>query len=700
MKPSSGSLRKFALPAILFIASIAILAQNAVSYLLDSSRPRLLNYLNSAFGYTFNAEKISFDFLHGIGIKNASLYTSGIGNPDIAIEDIFISARILPILIRQTLVIKADISGAKLSVTKEKEGLSLQIIFSDVCKKISEKGPLKLPLLKRGLDIYIKQAELTYLDEPSRKNNMRLILKDSVLRQEEENFVFYSTVGFNYSLPQDSPDAPVLFKNKFIQQEAKYYAQGTIKGEDLVFTMISLNVGASQILGTGVTKSFTKKNPYLEIKFMPSSIFLGDILALQENFNAQGDAFVSVGLRGLMDSPKFTVNAKLNNCNFTYALTPPDVYNIKNISGDFSYADNQIRFKNCTLMLNNNQFLNVGADIRLAAECGIALNVSVPQGYLAQQGLPLKKIEAVLLGKITDTLKGSLEVNAVYMRRDLNIDMKAILKNIDFDYRNSGKKYFFAESLQLIKDNSTKVQRLTFHDLKAALYANKKKIELPGLEAKGYTGNITGQIRIDTADKPALRFTLSAAGLDVTPLMQDLNLSDKLLSGEMKIDIAFDNQKSKFLTGDCQIKNGTVDLDILAQIIKLPSFKNTSFETIDMSFSITKSSIGVEQIRLRSKEVMLDGSWNTDGKIEGALAIDIASETLNQSTSFHKLLTLTGIKKPYINFSFLLGGIPKNTRIMWLKGEFKDRIKEELPASIKISIENKLDELVDELENQ
>jgi hypothetical protein len=179
--------------------------------------------------------------------------------------------------------------------------------------------------------------------------------------------------------------------------------------------------------------------------------------------------------------------------------------------------------------------------------------------------------------------------------------------------------------------------------------------------------------------------------------MRDINISNKLLSGKMGAKIAFDNRNNEFLKGQCAIKGGIVDLGIVANVLNLPPLKRVNFENIDIAFSLLKNIIKVSEIKLTSKDVLMDGAWDTDGKIEGVLNLKISSQLLNQFPTFKKLILLTKIKKPYIDFNFLLGGLPETVRVMWLKGEFKDKITQELPPWAKRSVENSLNKMVDEL---
>lgn len=108
----------------------------------------------------------------------------------------------------------------------------------------------------------------------------------------------------------------------------------------------------------------------------------------------------------------------------------------------------------------------------------------------------------------------------------------------------------------------------------------------------------------------------------------------------------------------------------------------------------------MQGIKLYSSDIMLNAYWDTNSKIEGVVNLKIASKILNQSVQFRKLLRLTKTKTPYIDFKFLLGGIPKATRFMWAKNEFKERIEKSLPTWIKRSIEKRLDEAINDLSDR
>ena len=278
--------------------------------------------------------------------------------------------------------------------------------------------------------------------------------------------------------------------------------------------------------------------------------------------------------------------------------------------------------------------------------------------------------------------------------------MRANFKNIEFDYKNPEEKGLKADTIELTKTSVSKTQRLNFSNLDSRVYIGRDKIEIKDLNLSGYNAKINGSVNLNTKDAAYVNVVLEAAGLDVKTLMPDVNVSDKLLSGKMNARVVFDNRKDEFITGNCRITDGTANLELVADILKLPSLKSVSFDLLDSRFSISKDTVSMGDIILKNPDITLDSHWNSNGKIEGALNLRVASRLLGESKPFKRLLNLIQTEKPYIDLSFLLGGIPKTARAMLMKGEFKDKIKEGLPAWAERRIERELEILVDELSSE
>jgi len=208
---------------------------------------------------------------------------------------------------------------------------------------------------------------------------------------------------------------------------------------------------------------------------------------------------------------------------------------------------------------------------------------------------------------------------------------------------------------------------------------------------------LEGAAKIERQGKPHLTIGLKGTGLDVKKVMDDTHITDKLLSGNMSVQIYFDNRQDAFLKGKCHIKDGIVDLNVLASAVKFPSLNLSGFYIMDAFFICSKDLIKLKGVKLYSKDIRFNGFWDIDTTLKGALNMAVSSRLLKQSPSFRKLLSIADINKPYIDFKFLLGGIPRVSRFMWSKGEFKEKLEQGLPGWIKRRIQNGLNKSIDEV---
>ncbi len=692
-----GSFLKSRLNFILILLVILILTlllfQKGISYTVSKSKPKILNYLTRTFGYRFGLQDLSFNFSQGLHIKGASIFYDAQNKPPVLIKDAFVRIKILPLIFKRTIAIRIDINEASLLLNKQKEGLNLQIMFSDISKSMPKNKPAALNLFKYSLDASIKTAKLASFDK-----NIYLLMKNSRIKQEAERFKFDSDIEFNYLLPKDAY-VTRFFKNQNLKEKVRCSLQGNIRGEDLIIDLLLFTIGKSQIIGAGINNGFAQRNPDVDITFMHSAILLDNIASLKDNFDAEGNVFFSLKVNGPLDNLKTSISSTLYYCNFRYVLLNAESFNIKKLSANLEYRDNLLKFDKAYLELNGVP-LNIKLSTRLSNEPEVGLNISLPKDFLVSQNLPLEKLEGEFNGKLKKTLQGDLKINALYLRKGLGLNMRASFKNIDFDYSNPKEKYLKADSVELTKDSASKIQKLNFSNLESKIYFGKDSFEFKKLNFCGYNALLSGAIKLHPKDEASLTVLLEGVGLDIKTVMQDINISDKLLSGTMDIKITFDNQQKDFLSGTCHIKDGTANLKLLADALRLPALKKLGFDIIDGRFSISKEKIKVDEIKLTNPDISLDAFWQTNATIDGRINLKIASGLLSQSVPFKKILDLTQIKKSYIDFSFSLGGIPKTTRVMWLKGEFKDKIKQDLPAWVKRRIENSLDKLIDGMDNE
>jgi hypothetical protein len=689
---AQSRLKKLFIPLIVIIV-LLILAQTFISNILGKYKLRLVDYLSATFGYRLVIDRISFDFIGGARLKGISVFYNEADRAPVFIKEAGVYVRLLPLIYGKIVVGRIIINELRLLFKKEKEGVNLQIIYSDIYKRMLESKNLPLGISTNKVVLDIKTIKIIPIDNPYLEKNMLVSLKSSRIEYKSGKFKFEGSIKLTYRF---LPNIARFLNNDLLEQGIKCMVQGNIEGNNLNMDLILLSIGKEEMIGMGVNKNFAERNPYLDINFIPANISLDNIVFLKNNLDAQGSLFILLKIYGLMDNPKIFLNALLENCNFKYHITGAKMFSIKNLMGQVEYQSGSFKINNAYLEFNDFP-LNIKMQTSLSTQPDISLNVSLPQKFLFSHIPSIKKLEAEFKGSFKNMLVGNLEIRTLYVRKELNLDMRAYFKNIEFDYYNAKEKYLKADTLELTKDNTYKIQKLSFTGLQSNVFLDNNKFEIRDISFLGYNGRLSAKLSIDMADKAILNFGLKGERLDVKSLMHDMNLTDKLLGGKMAVKITFNNRLKEFLKGYCYIRDGMTDLDALTNYVKLPSLKDKQFDIMHAYFSISKDIIRLRGLRLKSPDIMLNAFCDTNNRINGVLNIKIASGLLNQSVQFRKLLNLARLKTEYIDFKFLLGGVPKAVRFMWMKGEFKEKIKQRLPGGIKKSIQVDIDKNIEEL---
>lgn len=615
-----------------------------ISYFLRKSKPEITKYLNNTFGYVFKIEDVTFNLARGVHLKGAAVSYQEKEKP-IFIKDVFVGIEILPLFTKKVVINK----------------------------------------ITAGSTAYFLNPDI-----------LILFKKTTILLYKTGKFKLNSLIKIASWVPQGSYLSRFLDEKQIIQ-EIKCAAQGNIINDDLDIEMLLLNLHKAQFIGTGKIKNFKQKTPYFDINFIPSAISLNEVAFLKKNLKKlQGYLMLSLKLTGTAPNIKTLLNAGLDSCNFSYRLYDGEVFDIKNMRADIAYDNKSLKIKNMFFVFNSLP-VNINFESSHPEGSGILLQLSLPRDFLARQNLPLEGLEAVFRGTVADTLQGKLELKALYKRQGSNLQIQANLNNLNFDYYNLGEKHLKIAEIELVKNDGIVPQRMFFADLDSILNTSKDRFSIKNLTCKGYNGIIKGRMNLDSKDKVVLSIALSGEDFDMQALSGDIAPNAEPVSGTLVLKASFNNSRKDFFTGTCLVKNGIINLDKLAEIINFPSLKNVYFEAMHFCFVASKTKVKIGGLRLISPEVIVTAFVDETNSLKGSLSAKINTEFLKKSPPFEALINLTKIKGPYIDFKFLIGGIPKAPRFIWLKGEFKRKLEKRLPNWVKRSIETRLNPAIDNL---
>ncbi|RKY31326.1 MAG: hypothetical protein DRP74_05145 [Candidatus Omnitrophota bacterium] len=687
----------------LIIVILALLAvQVGASFYITENLPQINKELSNFLGHNLKIKRASFNLITGLHLYDFSVYFSNRSRASLLASDIFIRIKILPLIFKKVVVRRVSIKECILLPKREEEGINLQIIFSDLYKKSKLDTPLPFgfKLDTDNLSLTAREAKVIPAAVYRTPQETHLLFKNAAILVYRANKIkFKGEVTLKYQIPQEK------YVSRFLDQETSHFIQkakcnmeSNIIGDNMKIDLLVLNIGPDQIFCTGTIKDFAEKNPLMSIASVPTFISLENIDFFKDNFQAKGHIFITFFLAGPMDNTKASFESNISRCSFKYHMADMEEVNLTNINGEAKFANKTLSSPNLTLKINGVP-LNIGLKISLLKTPQFYVSLSVAKEFLASRGVPLESLEFSFDGKLENTIKGNLKIKSLYKRKRLILDMNALLRNIDFDYYNLTEKFFKAEKIELTKKSEEGIQKLIFSDFDSKVKLTKNLLKINHIKFKGYQGIFNGLINLDFASRkqPQLNISLSGSGIDVKSLMQDAQLSENLRSGTMDVRIRFNNILKRFVEGRCYIKKGVMDLGALSDAVKFPPLDNTNFDIMHIYFAVTRQNIIARGLKLLSPELKLNAFWDLNSKVTGVINLKVDSVFLKKSKQFRQLLSLTKIKSPYINFKFLLGGIPDALRLMWMKGEFKNKLEETLPKGIIASIETSLDKTIEEL---
>lgn len=685
---------------ILFLSLLFI--ERLISRKLYESKNKIEDYLSKSIGYSVTLDDVTFSFIKGIHLKGLSIFYDKHRRSVMNFKGVSISLNPILSLLKDGIVLdRINLSESELLLKKEAEGLLPQVIFSDLRKGLSRSRPGRkgLAIYTDNLIINAGVVKIIPVDNEYNPGPVTLCLKNMSLSLRADGKVRgKGDTSINYRLPEKNS----ILKNlsaKLIEHDLKYSLEARINNNNLEINNITLWLENEQIIGSGVIRDFAERKPYMDIWLILPIFALEDVAFINKNFAAQGFISASVIINGPMENTKVLFKGSAYDCNLEYPLAQEETLSLKNIRGVIEFKEPFLNLKNMFLKIYNLPLnLNLKIDLK---EQAFSLDVSLTKYFLETQNLPLQDLGAVFNGQLGNVISGELEINATYIRPEEEYKINTKFKGLEFDYLSQEQKYLKTDGLEFTISGIGQEQRLDFVNLKSKVELGKNRISIKDIALKGYGGLFNGYFDIGLKDKSSLSFFLRGRELDIAKLMQDLRLTGKFLSGKLDTKIRFDNHSKEYLKGDCYVSQGLIDLSALAETVKMPPLENIGFETAHIYFTLSKDIARIRAIKLLSPDIKLNAYWDIIKKaISGILNIKISSGLLANSPQFKKLISLSGITSPYIDFRFLLGGIPKRIRLMWMKGEFKERLKRGSPEWVKRRVETGLDKMVDELSNK
>ncbi|MBM3252407.1 MAG: hypothetical protein FJZ11_06510 [Candidatus Omnitrophica bacterium] len=314
-----------------------------------------------------------------------------------------------------------------------------------------------------------------------------------------------------------------------------------------------------------------------------------------------------------------------------------------------------------------------------------------------------KRIDLRLKGNLADA-KFNGQFDFEFMRnlktRQSLQQIAAIFENLNFDFvayhwlRASLDK---ADISYRADDNT---YNISFNDFSCLFNPAQKKAKF---NSAVYDGYLEGEAIIDLTRLP-FKASLKSNIKDVSA-NQLSRVSDYFskVYGKLSGQVNYENYPASVLNGNLSIREGYLDnlrfFSWLADFFSMSKLKKVGFQEISADFLVDDEVSALENIKLDSPEIGLGGYFNisTDDLVSGELSLILSEKLLDSSPKFQRLLRLIGKDLSTVSFNFQMSGLYENMNFKWLDSEFKNGLKNLLPAGRERKIETEIESAIESI---
>ncbi len=260
---------------------------------------------------------------------------------------------------------------------------------------------------------------------------------------------------------------------------------------------------------------------------------------------------------------------------------------------------------------------------------------------------------------------------------------------------------FFVPRAVIHFGSESQPRRLELDHIQAGFIYRTSRYNVIQLKTPLYGGSLFGRMWMDKTSSPsALTSVLVLRDVRAHLLEAFLPYFTKVrgcLSGR----IAFQNRPDMGVSGKMFINSGRLnDLEFfkwLAETFSLPSLRQIVFKDLAMDFFATPAGYGLDDIRLRSDEVELDGHFHVgaDRFVDSKISLSLGRKVLKESPRFTRLLRMFERDVPSLVFDIKMSGPLDAMNFQWLQSTFKDRIRHKIPDFIERKIEREIDAILE-----
>lgn len=493
----------------------------------------------------------------------------------------------------------------------------------------------------------------------------------------------------------------LLSDNRF-NQAFDYAVEVESQEDNLAVSRCELSSSFLGISGSGQIEDYKKDSARISLHMNSMNAILDDLPFMNSaSLQSRGFLDIAFAMTGPVNNPDISSSVKLTNAQFTFS----DSLSFEKINGSLVFSRNQLAVENFCFSAN---------DMPLCCELNcffedsprILFKLFTPGNALGENSFILD-LKGIWLDR---NLFANLDLGFRYFSKEKSSKLNFTFKGFHLGYKNG--LFFESDWLQASLNSEpseadTNIhpfsQDLIFKQIFSTIKRTDEYIALDDLRAVCYGGVLNGKIRFSPRKETlSVMGSASMRDIDLSRVFQQSERNVFLLTGRLSGDFGFNTELSPLLKGDFCAVDGSLAqsslLNAVADFLGVSSLKEVVFNKLNMSFAGSKGDY-ISKVRLFSPKVnaVLDGKVFGYDKIDGYLLVTLATDLLNESKQFKKILTLIRHSESNVVFPFKISSYVDSPRVIWLKNEFKEKLQNLLPESNKRYLQEQLNGMVEKM---
>lgn len=490
-----------------------------------------------------------------------------------------------------------------------------------------------------------------------------------------------------------------IFDNNDSSDSFDYAVEMESQEGNLVISRCEFNNSTLRLSGEGQVKDY-KKEAYVLFTLSLSNMALNDFPFLNNsNLCSRGFFDGAFNVAGPARALDMSLSGKLTNAQFTFF----DSFSLEKVNGSFIFSKSKLTTKDFCLSVNGVQLCSQ-LDCFFEGRPRVLFKLFTADDIEHQDNFMLN-FDGAWFDR---NLSGGLDIGFCYASKKTLNKLALEIKGFRFLYGKrllcSAKDIDVSLNIEPTAVDLKPFSRgLLLKNLSSLINITDDGIVFSGLKAVCYGGELSGDLRLFSSEQVLLaRGKASVNHIDLSQVFEKVENRDSFLSGRLSGKLDFDSEMAQKFKGHFSIVDGSIEenplLNSVANFLGVDSLKKVTFDKLIMALAGGKGDY-TAKVRLFSSKVnaILDARIITYDKIDGYLAVSLATELLNESKQFSKILKYIKHSEANVIFPFKISSYVDRPRVLWLKNEFKDKLSNLLPESNKRYLQQQLNGMVEKM---